>query len=139
MLRHAAGRHNATVPPDNAERPKASPGLTDPAALVRLVASIGELDIESGDEPDSADTDLHHGTVLSIAESLDSWLVLGFRARPRGRLPGDLPSRRCPGPETAAVIEPSVYDSLVEVSRAYRAKLEAAAGPEYGPSPASGS
>ena len=78
--------------------PRLSLALTDPAALIRLVASTGELDIESGEEPDSADTDLHDGTVLSLAESLDSWLVLGFRARPRGRLPGDLPGRRCPGP-----------------------------------------
>jgi hypothetical protein len=59
--------------------PRLSLGLSDPAALVRRVASIGELDIESGEEPDSADTDLHDGTVLSLAESLDSWLVLGFR------------------------------------------------------------
>ncbi len=45
---------------------------------------------------------------------------------------------RALGPVTAAVIEPPVYDSLVEMSTAYWANLEAAAGPGYGPSPAYG-
>lgn len=38
--------------------PGLSLGLSDPAALVRRVASIGALGIESGEEPDSSDTDL---------------------------------------------------------------------------------
>ncbi len=119
--------------------PRLSLGLTDPTALVRLVASTGALDIESGEEPDSADTDLHDCTVLSLAESLDSWLVLGFR-HDRGVVFLATYRAGCaPGPVTAAVIEPSVYDSIVEMARVYWAKLEAAAGPGYGPSPACGS
>jgi hypothetical protein len=119
--------------------PRLSLGLTDPAALVRLVASIGGLDIESGEEPDSPDTDLHDGTVLSIAESLDSWLVPGFRHDRGVVFPASYRAGAALGPVTAAVIEPPVCDSLVEMSRLYWAKLEAAAGPEYGPSPARGS
>ncbi len=119
--------------------PRLSLGLSDPAALVRLVASIGGLDIESGEEPDSVDTDLYDGTVLSLAESLDSWLVLGFR---HDRSVVFLASQYRTGgaldPVTAAVIEPPVYDPLVEMSRVCWAKLEAATGPGYGPSPACG-
>jgi hypothetical protein len=118
--------------------PRLSLALTDPAALVRLVAYAGGLDIESGEGPGSADTDLHDGTVLSLAESLDSWLVLGFR-HDRGVV--FLASYRAGGAlgPVTAVIEPPVYDSLVEMARVYWAKLEAAAGPGYGPSPARGS
>jgi hypothetical protein len=39
---------------------------------------------------------------------------------------------------TAAVIEPLMYDPLIEMTRVYWTKLEAATGPGYGPSPASG-
>jgi hypothetical protein len=124
---------------DTLSDPRLSIGLSDPAALVRLVVGIGRLDIESGEGPDSADTDLHDGTVLSLAESLDSWLVLGFR---HDRSVVFLASRYQAGGAlglvSAAVIEPPVYDSLVEMSRVYWAKLEAAAGPGYGPSPACG-
>lgn len=116
--------------------PRLSLGLSDPAALIRLVAAIGGLDIESGEEPDSADTDLHDGTVLSLAESLDSWLVLGFR-HDRGVvfLASEYQGDGVLGPVAAAVIEPPAYDPLVEMARVYWAKLEAVAGPGYGPSP----
>jgi hypothetical protein len=42
------------------------------------------------------------------------------------------------GPVAAAVIEPPVYDPLLEMSRVYWAELEAATGPRYGPFPACG-
>lgn len=117
--------------------PRLSLGLSDPAAFVRLVRSIGRLDIESGEEPDSADDDLHNGTVLSLAESLDSWLVLGFRHdRSVVFLASEYRADGAPGPVAAAVIEPPVYNQLVEMARVYWAKLEAAAGPGYGPFPA---
>lgn len=117
--------------------PRLSLGLSDPAALARLVASIGGLDAESGEEPDSADTNLHDGTVLSLAESLDSWLVLGFRHDRRVIfLASQYRADGILGPVAAAAIEPSAYDPLVEMARAYWARLEAAAGPGYGPSPA---
>jgi hypothetical protein len=119
--------------------PRLSLALTDPAALVRLVASAGRLDIESGEEPGSADTDLHDGTVLSLAESLDSWLVLGFRHDCGVVFLASYRAGCALDPVTAAVIEPPVYDSLVEMARVYWANLEAAAGPGYGSSPARGS
>jgi hypothetical protein len=117
--------------------PRLSLGLSDPAALVRLVTSAGAIDIESGEEPDDADADLHDGTVLSLAESLDSWLVLGFRHdRSVVFAASQYQAGGVPGPVAAAVIEQPEYDALVEMARAYWAKLEAAAGPGHGPSPA---
>lgn len=83
-----------------------------------------------------ADDD-RYGTVLHLAESLDSWLLLGFRHRrsvfflaSQHQADGAL------GPVTSAVIEPSVYDPLVAMSLVYLAELEGAAGPGYGPFPA---
>ena len=115
--------------PQRAPRP---PGSITPI-------TIGRLDIESGEEPDRADEALHDRTVLSLAESLDDWLVLGFRHdRAVVFLASPFQADGALGPVTAAVIEPPVFDSLVEMSSAYWAKLEAAAGPGNGPSPACG-
>lgn len=120
--------------------PRLSLGLSDPAALVRLVTSIGELDIESGEDPASADTDLHDGTVLHLAESLDSWLLLGFRHhRSVFFLASQHQADGALGPVTAAVIEPSVYDPLVAMSLVYLAELEGAPDLGTGPSPLAGS
>jgi hypothetical protein len=117
--------------------PRLSLGLSDPAALVRLVTSAGAMDIGSGEEPDDADADLHDGIVLELAESLDSWLVLGFRHDRRVVfLASEYHAGGGLGPVAAAVIEASAYDPLVETVRMYWAELEAGAGPGHGPSPA---
>jgi len=107
--------------------PRLSLALSDPAALVRLVTAIGERDVESGDEPDDADVDLHDSTVLSLAESLDSWLLLGFAYDGRVVfLASQYREGGARGEVITAVIEPLAYGSLLEASRAYWAGLEAA-------------
>jgi hypothetical protein len=72
--------------------------------------------------------------VLSLAESLDSWLLLGFRHDGNVVfLASEYRAGGVSGEVITAVIEPPVYDSLVEMSRVYWAKLEAATGPGHGP------
>ena len=116
--------------------PRLALALSDPAALVRLVAAIGELDIESGDEPDDADIDLHDSTVLSLAESLDSWLLLGFAyGRQVVFLASQYQDGRTGGEVITAVVEPLAYEALLEASRAYWTRLEAAACPGRPPRP----
>jgi hypothetical protein len=117
--------------------PRLALALSDPAALVRLVTAIGERDAGSGDEPDDADVDLRDSTVLSLAESLDSWLLLGFTYDGRvvflasqyrdGSAAGEV--------ITAVVVEPLAYHSHLEASRAYWTSLEAAACPGRPPRP----
>jgi hypothetical protein len=107
--------------------PRLSLAFSDPAALVRLVTTIGEADVESGDEPDEADVDLHDSTVLSLAESLDDWLLLGFTYDSHVVfLASQYRDAGAAGEVITAVIEPSAYDSLLAASRAYWTSLEAA-------------
>jgi hypothetical protein len=74
-----------------------------------LVASTGRLDIGSGEDPDNADADRHDGSVLPLAESPDSWLVLGFRHdRSVVFVASQYQAGGALGPVTAAVIEPPV-------------------------------
>jgi hypothetical protein len=108
--------------------PRLSLALSDPAALVRLVTAIGERDAESGDEPDDADVGLHDSTVLSLAESLDSWLLLGFTCDGHVIfLASQYRDGSAAGEVIRAVVEPPAYDSLLEASRAYWTSLEAPA------------
>lgn len=90
-----------------------SSGLSDPDALMQLL---------------QVDDELHDATTLSISESLDNWLLCGYRYA------GDVffvaredPAHGTSGDVLAVSIDQFLYDSIFEMAHIYWAKCEAIA------------
>jgi hypothetical protein len=89
-----------------------SSGLSDPDALMQLLQ----------------DDEFHDATTLSIAESLDSWLLCGYRYEGSVVFVAREDSvRDTSGDVLAANIDQFLYDSIFEMASTYWTKCEATA------------
>ena len=88
-----------------------SSDLSDPEALMRL--------LQVGDE-------LHDATTLSISESLDNWLLCGYRYEGNVFFVArEDPVYETSGDVLAVSIDQSLYDSIFEMAHIYWSKCEA--------------